>query len=110
MFTQKRLMQAMLLAVTFLTAAPVRADGPATTTITCVRMCPKCGQKISERLRAMPEVADAQTNVEAKTIVIVARPKHALSPRVLWETVESGGEYPVLLQGPAGAFTQKPPF
>lgn len=110
MFTQTRVMQAIVLTAAFLTAAPVRAEGPATTTITCVRMCPKCGQKISERLRAMPEVADAQTNVEAKTIVIVARPQHALSPRVLWETVENGGEYPVLLQGPAGAFTQKPPF
>jgi hypothetical protein len=73
-------------------------------------MCPKCGQKIADRLRAMPEVAGAQTNVEAKTIVVVARPQSVLSPRILWETVENGGEYPVLLQGPAGTFTQKPPF
>lgn len=110
MFTQTRVMQAIVLAVAFLAAAPAQAEGPATTTITCVRMCPKCGKKISERLRAMPEVADARTNVETKSIVIVAKPQHAISPRVLWETVENGGEYPVLLQGPAGAFTQKPPF
>lgn len=110
MFTQARLVQAMLLAIAFFTAAPVQAEVTATTTITCVRMRPKCGQNISERLRAMPEVADAQTNVEARTIVIVARPQHALSPRVLWEAVENGGESPVVLQGPSGKFTQKPPF
>lgn len=103
-------LQAMLVAIMFLTVDVVRAESPAATTITCNRMCPKCGQKIAEKLRAMPGVADAQTNVEAKTIVIVPHPQHALSPRVLWETVEKGGELPVLLQGPAGAFNQKPSF
>lgn len=109
MFT-KICLQALLIAITFSTVDAVRAESPTATTITCNRMCPKCGQKIAERLRAMPGVADAQTNVEAKTIVIVPHSQHALSPRALWETVENGGEQPVSLQGPAGSFTQKPSF
>lgn len=110
MFMQTRYVLALVVAIALLAAATAHAESPATTTITCSRMCPKCGQKISERLRAMPGVAAAQTNVEAKTIVILPRAQHALSPKLLWETVENGGEYPVLLEGPAGAFTQKPPF
>lgn len=112
MFTKTHYVQALIVAITVFAADGVRAESPATTTttITCSRMCPKCGQKISERLRAMPGVADARTNVDAKAIVIVARPQHALSPRALWEMVENGGESPVTLQGPSGAFTQKPSF
>ena len=110
MFMQTRQLQAWVFAIALLATDAVWAGVPTATTITCNRMCPKCGQKISERLRAMPGVADAQLNVEGKTIVIVPQPQHALSPRVLWETVENGGEFPVLLQGPAGFFTQKPTF
>lgn len=110
MYQQARFLMTLTAAIAFLAVSVARADGPAATAITCQRMCPKCGHKIAERLRAMPGVADAQANVETKTIVVVARPQAAPSPRVLWETVEAGGENPVFLQGPSGTFTQKPPF
>jgi len=110
MFSQTRFLTALTIALALFAVEVARAEGPAATVITCHRMCPKCGQKIVERIRAMPEVADAQVNVETKTIVVLARPQAAPSPRALWETVEGGGEYPALLQSPFGAFTQKPPF
>ncbi|MBL9084990.1 MAG: heavy-metal-associated domain-containing protein [Planctomycetales bacterium] len=106
----KACLQALLLGLMVATVDTAQAAAPAATTITCHRMCPKCGQKISEKLQMMPGVAGAQLNVEAKTIVVVAQPQHALSPRTLWEAVENGGEQPVSLHGPAGSFTQKPPF
>ena len=53
MLTKAR-MQALLLGLMVATVDTAQAAAPAATTITCHRMCPKCGQKISEKLQMMP--------------------------------------------------------
>lgn len=88
----------------------VSASGasPDATVVSVKKLCPTCGKKIVQKLEQLPETQSASMNVEQKLVKVVAKPGQNLSPRLIWETVEKGGEQPVKLQGPAGTFTSKP--
>lgn len=79
---------------------------PATTVVTVKSLCPNCGKKIVGRLKTLPGVSAAQMDVTQKTFTIQSNPN--ISPKSVWETVESNGELPIRLEGPGGTFTSKP--
>lgn len=98
-------------AALLLGAAPpaLAADAPPTTTIKVKDMhCPNCAKKIARKLYAVPGVVAVKTNVKTHTAYVAAQANKTLSPRQLWEAVESAGFAPVSLSGPSGTFTQKP--
>jgi Cu+-exporting ATPase len=88
----------------------IAATPQPTTTVTVKRLCPTCSKKIVQKLKQMPQVSQVTVDVEHRMFVVQATPESALSPRQIWETVERGGEQPVKLEGPSGAFTEKPKF
>jgi copper chaperone CopZ len=70
--------------------------------------CVMCAKKISTKLQAIPGVASAVADFKSGSVMVTTKPTVALSPRYLWETVESTGYRPVRLSGPAGTFDAKP--
>ena len=99
---------AFLSALAFVLPLPA-AESPANTTIVTVsKLCPTCGKKIVQKLEQLPQAAGASMNVEQQVIQVTAKAEQVLSPRIVWETVEEGGEQPIKLQGPNGTFTTKP--
>lgn len=94
-----------LAVLTPLAAAASPKDG---TIVTVKKLCPTCGKKIVQKLEQIPHVASASINVEQRLVQVTAKPGQILSPRLVWELVEKGGEQPVKLQGPSGTFTAKP--
>lgn len=97
---------ALLLAV--LISRTFAGGDESPTTITVERMCETCAKKIVVKLQKMPEVTKVKTDLKAKTISVTPKSNKTLSARLLWETVESGGERPVKLEGPGGTYTKKP--
>jgi Cu+-exporting ATPase len=90
-------------------AASVSAAPPSTTTVVSVKkLCPTCGKKIAQKLEQLPQTHSTSINVEQRTVTVVAKQGQSLSPRIVWEIVEKGGEQPVRLQSPSGTFTAKP--
>ncbi|QDT53924.1 hypothetical protein Pan44_19500 [Caulifigura coniformis] len=84
------------------------AGEPQPTIVTVKKLCPTCGKKIVQKLSQMPQVAEATMSVEERTLRVRCAPGGSVSPRAVWEAVESGGEQPVKIQCPAGTFTSKP--
>ncbi|MBX9787513.1 MAG: heavy metal transporter [Pirellulales bacterium] len=100
---------AALIAVALQFPQAVWAAEPSTkTVITTRKLCPVCGKKITEELRQIKGVADARMDINSKTFVVLPIRAVNLSPRLLWETVERGGEQPIRLIGPSGTFEEKP--
>ena len=89
-------------------AASALGASPDATVVSVKKLCPTCGKKIVQKLEQLPQTQSASIDVEQRIVQVVAKPGHNLSPRLIWEIVEKGGEQPVRLQGPAGTFTAKP--
>lgn len=107
----RKVFVAFVMAVAIGTGTAAWAAGPKTeTVITTKKMCPVCAKKIVDKLRQSKSVADASAHVESKTFIILPIAEGKLSPRLLWEAVELGGEQPVRLAGPSGTFVAKPKF
>lgn len=86
----------------------VAAD-PAPTAITIPSMdCPNCAKKVAAKLSAVPGVAKVETDPDNGIARVTPQPKATLSPKALWEAVESAKYKPVRLEGPDGTFTAKP--
>lgn len=82
------------------------AAAQATTVVTVKSLCPNCGKMIVGHLKAVPGVSAVQMDVARKTFTIQSGEN--VSPKTIWETVETNGELPVKLEGPGGTFTAKP--
>lgn len=95
-------------ALSNMLAASALGRSPDATVVNVKKLCPTCGKKIVQKLEQLPQTQSASINVEQKTVQVVPKPGQNLSPRLVWEIVEKGGEQPVRLQGPAGTFTAKP--
>lgn len=108
--TKRWLVMALIVAVTGFAATARGAEPIEATVITTKKMCPTCARKIAEKLRKLDGAAEARADLESKSFVVLAIAGRELSPRVLWETVESGGEQPIRLTGPSGTFVAKPNF
>ncbi len=105
----RRWFVAALIAVTLQFPQAVWAAEPSTkTVITTKKLCPVCAKKITEKLRRIKGVAEARVDTASNTFVVLPISDSKLSPRLLWETVEQGGEQPIQLVGPSGTFEAKP--
>ena len=106
----KRLM-AVVAVLLLAVAADTRAADPkpATTTLTVPELdCPSCAKKLAAKLVAVPGVAKAEPDVEAKVVKVTHKDGEKLSPKALWEASEKAGFDPTKLAGPDGTFTTKP--
>jgi copper chaperone CopZ len=96
-----------LFGVLALSATSALAAEIPPTIITVEKMhCTGCAKKIGAKLYEVSGVIDVKADVNKKTLVIVSKKK--LSPKALWEAVESANDKPVLLDGPNGKFKEKP--
>ena len=82
----------------------------ATDTVITLRgeMCGGCIKRITARLTKLADVDKVQCEVKAKTVTVTPKQDKTLSPRALWEALESIGKRPQQLVGPSGTFTSKP--
>ena len=100
---------ALAIALLIGLGAPLPAAEPAVTTITISDLdCPSCAKKVATKLSEVPGVAKVETDVEAGTAKVTAKPNANLSPKALWEAVMKAKKTPAKLVGPGGTFTAKP--
>ena len=88
-------------------AAPAQAAAPADTVVNVGEMCGGCVKKITAKLEKMPQVVSFQCDIAKKTVTVTPAAT-GMSPRALWEALESIGKTPVKMVSPAGTFTAKP--
>lgn len=110
MFQFKRVC-GLILAIAVSGASLVVAGGapPTYTVIQVEKMhCESCAQRIGGKLQESPGVKGIQFDVEKKLLWVHPQPGVTLSPKTLWEAVESAKDRPTRIQGPSGVFTTKP--
>ncbi|MBA3312514.1 MAG: heavy-metal-associated domain-containing protein [Planctomycetaceae bacterium] len=71
-------------------------------------MCGGCVKRITAKLEPMEGIREVRCDLKAKTVTVVPEPKMTLSPKTLWEALDSIGKTPKKLVGPSGTFTEKP--
>lgn len=87
----------------------VQASDAKQTTISVSDMhCGGCAKKLATAMSKVAGVSKAETDLEAKTVKITPKAQSTVSPKSLWEAVESAGKTPTKLEGPNGSFTTKP--
>ena len=89
---------------------PCRAASPVPyTTIHVHDMhCNDCAKKIARKLYAIPGVVEVRADVNKNIAYVVPQKDKTLTPRALWEAVESAGFAVARLEGPQGTFQSKP--
>lgn len=70
--------------------------------------CANCAKKIARKLYTVPGVVKVQTHLKEHFAVVTPQAGKSVSPRAVWEAVESIEFEPVKLQGPNGVYTSKP--
>ena len=100
---------AVLLA-SFLAPTPIQAEEKKliTTTVTVCEMCGGCVKQITAHFDKIKEVTKIKCDIKSKTVMLFPAKDTRLSPKKVWETMESIGKKPKKLVGPDGTFTAKP--
>lgn len=100
----------MLLAVSVFVSSPAQAADPAKSQIvmTVGEMCGGCVKKISKRFEGVKGVAKVQCSIEKKSVTVIPDQDVRLSPKGVWELMESIGKTPTKMVTPNGTFTSKP--
>ena len=100
---------AALLAGAVLTA-PSQAEDKriVTTTVTVGEMCGGCVKRITAHFDKIKEVEKIKCDINAKTVMLFPAKSVRLSPKKIWETMESIGKKPSKLVSPDGTYTSKP--
>lgn len=102
----KSMVYAMLAVCSVSVSSAIAAELPPTV-ITVEKMhCAGCAKKIGAKLYEVPGVAEVKVDVKNKMLIVNSKKK--LSPRALWEAVESANDKPLVLDGPSGKFKAKP--
>ena len=70
--------------------------------------CITCAKKVKKKLTSVPHVKSANVDPEKGQAVVIATDGKNVSPKSVWEAVESAGFEPTELKGPDGTFTSKP--
>ncbi len=110
MFAKQWLMTVGLLLVGLVaanTAAEPTAKGQNTVMVVG-EMCGGCVTKITAKLKPMPEVGQITYDIPMKTVTLTPAAGKTLSPKTLWEAMETIGKTPKSLTGPSGTFESKP--
>lgn len=71
--------------------------------------CDACAKKIARKLYAVPGVVEVRADVQKNLAFVVPQKNKQLSPRSLWDAVESAGFKVTRLTTPQGTYTSKPP-
>ncbi|MEX2139091.1 MAG: heavy-metal-associated domain-containing protein [Pirellulales bacterium] len=96
-----------LLAVLSISVSTAIAAELPPTVITVEKMhCANCAKRIGAKLYEVRGVAEVKVDVKKKTLFVIS--KNKVSPRALWEAVESANDKPLVLDGPSGKFKTKP--
>lgn len=100
----------LTLASLWFTGSIVKAADPQMTTLIAIEgmHCQACANKVAKKLAAAARVADAKVDIKTGQAVIIPMKGARVSPRALWEAVESSGYSPTRLAGPDGVFSTKP--
>lgn len=99
-------MAALAVLVAVSAAQPPKA---VTTRITLTELhCNGCLKKITKHLVAVSGVSEVQGHLPSATVTVTHRPGMSPSPRAMWEAVENADHTPTRLEGPSGAFVEKP--
>ncbi len=78
------------------------------TVMTVGEMCGGCVKKITKRFDGLEGIAKVQCSVEKQSVTLVPTPNVRLSPKAIWEIMESIGKTPKKMVSPDGTFTSKP--
>ena len=70
--------------------------------------CGACAKKIARKLYTVPGVVKVQTSLKENFAVITPQAGKSISPKAVWEAVQSVEFTPVKLQCPEGVYTSKP--
>ena len=99
-----------MLAVAVLSASPgSAAESEKTNTVMTVgEMCGGCVKKITKRFNGVQGVAKIQCSIEKRTVTLIPDKGVRLSPKGVWEIMESIGKKPSKMICPDGTFTSKP--
>ena len=85
------------------------AESAPETSVTIEGMhCTVCAKKVTKKLTSVSNVKSANVDPEKGIAVVMPTDGKELSPKLLWEAVESAGYKPTELKGPAGTFKSKP--
>ncbi len=99
------LMVASVVTVSFASAG----ERTKTNTIMTVgEMCGGCVKKITKRFDGVEGVAKVQCSIEEQSVTLVPKRDVRLSPKAIWEIMESIGKTPEKMISPDGTFTSKP--
>ncbi len=98
-----------LIAAIFMSAL-VHADEKkvTNTTVTVGEMCGGCVKQITKRFDKEKSISKIKCDIEKKTVTLFPAKDVRLSPKGVWEILESIGKKPKKLVGPDGTFTSKP--
>ena len=87
----------------------VLAGEPVRPTVVHVdEMCGGCVKKISKRFEGVKGVAKVQCSIEKKSVTVIPDQDVRLSPKGVWELMESIGKTPTKMVTQNGTFTSKP--
>ncbi|WP_390895573.1 cation transporter [Stieleria tagensis] len=71
-------------------------------------MCGGCVKKINKRFEGVKGIAKVQCSIEKRSVTLVPQQDVRLSPKGVWEIMESIGKTPMKMVTPYGTFTSKP--
>ncbi|MDZ4686214.1 MAG: heavy-metal-associated domain-containing protein [Planctomycetaceae bacterium] len=98
----------VLLGAISVTIAAEPAAKSKDTVMAVGEMCGGCVTKITAKLKPMPDVGHIVCDIPKKTVTVTPAAGKSLSPKTLWEAMESIGKTPKSLTGPSGTFNSKP--
>ena len=106
-----KLLKNVLLVALLLTMfqSSLQAAQPTYTSVVVDNMhCDTCAKKIAAKLYLLPGVLEIRADVKSNTAYVIPQQTKGISPKAIWEAVESAGFKPLKLVSPGGTFVRKP--
>ena len=100
----------VLMVASVLTASVASsAEREKTNTVMTVgEMCGGCVKKITKRFDGVEGIAKVECSIEKQSVTLIPEDRVRLSPKGIWEIMESIGKTPKKMVTPGGTFTSKP--
>ena len=78
------------------------------TVMTVSEMCGGCVKKITKRFEGVESIAKVECSIEKRSVTVIPKADVRLSPKGIWEIMESINKTPTKMVTPDGTFTSKP--
>ena len=108
---RRKIVLAIVVAVWFSAKAYTQQPAPSQPTIQVYVQdmhCQHCANKIASKLYTVKGVRSVATNVQSHVAVITPANGQQISPKKVWEALETIKFIPVKIVTPVGVFTKKP--